>query len=226
MRSNAKRHLRTHGINPAPAATSSSFGASSGASSGPTAPYVVGFNPPTVIQPPEGEAHQMRRAPVTLKWMPPQSLSNTSNAARLRPISAVEDSDADDDDNEYDELLTLSSNTREDSTGPQTEGGGSIRVSKKGPNGDGRSALSIPLHPVVPTVPPLPLHTVRCVPFDLTISSCRGGGGGGGGGVNSDCYARYEERNSFSEAGSHPYHPSQVCIQTHRHNGSVPTLPT
>ena len=143
--------------------------------------------------------------------MPPQSLSNASNAAKLRPISAVEDSDADDDDNEYDELLTLSSNTREDSIDPQMEGGGSLRVSKRGPNGDGRSALSIPLRPVVPTIPPLPLHTVRCAPFDLAIS-CRGGGGGGG--INSDCYARYEERNSFSEAGSHPYHPSQVCGQT------------
>jgi hypothetical protein len=168
----------------------------------------------------------MRRTPVTLKWMPPQSLSNTANAARLRPISAVEDSDADDDDNEYDELLTLSSNTREDSTDPQTEGG-SLRVSQKGPNGDGRSALSIPLRPVVPTLPPLPLHTVRCAPLDLAISSCYGGGGGGGGGgLNSDCYARYEERNSFSEAGSHPYHPSQVCGQTHRHDKSVPKLLT
>src|SRR6266576_316431 len=196
VRSNAKRHLRTHGIIPAPAPTSSSLGSSS------TTPYVVGFSPPTIVPPPEGEMHQMRRAPFTLKWMPP-SLSKMSNAGMLRPVSDVEDSDADDD--EYDGFLTLSSNTMEESTGPQTEEGGSCRVLKRGPNREGRSALSIPLRPVVPTSPPLPLPTLRCAPFALAISSC--------GGVNSDCYARYEERNSFREAGSHPYHPAQVCGQ-------------
>ncbi|KAK2461210.1 hypothetical protein APHAL10511_006737 [Amanita phalloides] len=192
VRSNAKRHLRTHGIIPAPA--SSSPGASS------TASYVVGFNPPTIVPPPEGEIHQTRRAPVTLKWMPP-SLHNVSNAVRLKSISDVEESDVDDDDDEYDDLLTpLTSSTKEDEGGP-------YNIAGRDPYRSGRLALSIPLRPVVPTSPSLPLPISRCVPLNLTIPPCVNGGG-----ANSECYARYEERNSFREAGSFPYHPSQFRV--------------
>ena len=31
---------------------------------------------------------------------------------------------------------------------------------------------------------------------------------------NSNVYAKYDERNSFSEAGTFPYHPDQVCVTT------------
>ncbi|KIL62708.1 hypothetical protein M378DRAFT_80845 [Amanita muscaria Koide BX008] len=165
VRSNAKRHLRTHGIIPPPAVPSSSLASPS------AKPYAVGFSPPTIVQGPECvESHQMARAPVTLKWMPP-SLSTRTNAARLRSFSDVEESDVEEDDDDYEEL-----------------------------NRSGRLALSIPLRAVVPTSPSLQ-SPFRCAPLNQSISLC---------GANSECCARYEERNSFREAGSHPYHPSQV----------------
>ncbi|KAF8636907.1 hypothetical protein AX17_003158 [Amanita inopinata Kibby_2008] len=195
VRSNAKRHLRTHGIVPA-SATPSSSGASS------SAPYIVGFSPPTIVQPPEGaETHQMTRAPFTLKWMPP-SLSSRTNAGKLRSVSDVEESDVDEDDNdEYDTLLKAGALIGEGNLDFQAEESSKI---KRVPNMSGRSALSIPLRAVVPTSPPLPISATRytllnpCVPMRGT--------------ANSDCCARYEERNSFREASSHPYHPSQFRV--------------
>ncbi|KAF8635463.1 hypothetical protein AX15_000438 [Amanita polypyramis BW_CC] len=194
VRSNAKRHLRTHGVIPAPTATTSSPGSSS------TVPYVVGFNPPTIVEPSEAETHQMKRGPFTLKWMPP-SLSAMMNASKLRTISDVEESDIDEEDDEYDELLVRrASSTEEENVIFRNQQG--EKAIKRELNRSGRLALSIPLRPVVPTSPSLPLPTSRCAPLNLPNPLC--------GGVNYECCARYEERNSFREAGSHPYHPSQV----------------
>lgn len=193
VRSNAKRHLRTHGIIPPPAVPSSSLASPS------AKPYAVGFSPPTIVQGPEYvESHQMARAPVTLKWMPP-SLSTRTNAARLRSFSDVEESDVEEDDDDYEEVpRETASDTRERSAGVQSERGEGPSKNWK-LNRSGRLALSIPLRAVVPTSPSLQ-SPFRCAPLNQSISLC---------GANSECCARYEERNSFREAGSHPYHPSQ-----------------
>jgi hypothetical protein len=188
VRSNAKRHLRTHGVTQTPAPPSSSPASSS------APPYVVGFSPPTVVPPPEvAESHPVMRAPVTLKWVP-HSLSARTNASKFRSISDVEESDVEEEDDDYEELFM-----REGSIGFHSERG---EPSKKDPDRSGRSALSIPLRVVVPTSL-LPHSNSRCTPY-LSIPLC---------GANSECCARYEERNSFRGAGSHPYHPSQVCEQ-------------
>ncbi|KAF9269669.1 hypothetical protein L218DRAFT_838846, partial [Marasmius fiardii PR-910] len=55
VRSNARRHLRTHGIVPDPATPS-----------GPD--YVVNFDTPMI---PESQGHQIQHVPQKIKWMPP-----------------------------------------------------------------------------------------------------------------------------------------------------------
>ncbi|KAK1225101.1 hypothetical protein PQX77_011970 [Marasmius sp. AFHP31] len=82
VRSNARRHLRTHGVIP-----------ETSTSSGPD--YVVNFDKPVV---PEFESQQINNVPQKIKWMPP-SLSPFSNAASLRSISENEESES-----EFDEL--------------------------------------------------------------------------------------------------------------------------
>ncbi|KAF8155562.1 hypothetical protein B0H34DRAFT_635627, partial [Crassisporium funariophilum] len=70
VRSNAKRHLRTHGVIPAPANTSSG-----------ETPYIVGFSTPTILAPhgsQHSELHAMSRAPAfKLRWMPPSLSTRT-----------------------------------------------------------------------------------------------------------------------------------------------------
>ena len=114
VRSNAKRHLRTHGIIPASAANPSSI----------EAPYIVGFCPPMTVVPqssshqqselhsveggedfpsdirlfgdnvnihtqgqgPNDVQHEMSRVPLLkLRWMPP-SLTTRTNAGSLREV--------------------------------------------------------------------------------------------------------------------------------------------
>ncbi|KAF9467886.1 hypothetical protein BDZ94DRAFT_1155062 [Collybia nuda] len=108
VRSNATRHLRTHGaipVTPHPTST----------------PYVVHFNTPTVVPPssssPSTVNHEMASVPYHVRWMPP-SLTSRTNAGALTSISDVE----------YDSDDTL-------------EVSESI---------DWRSALSIPLPPIIP----------------------------------------------------------------------------
>ncbi|EAU89664.2 hypothetical protein CC1G_02553 [Coprinopsis cinerea okayama7 len=112
VRSNAKRHLRTHGVIPQPSNDVPAEAA-----------YVVGFSPPVVspsvdtnIQTDatadgnhQQPRHQMSRAPFfKLRWMPP-SLTSRTNAASLKSVSESGDI-SDDDDGEDDGaagMLTL-----------------------------------------------------------------------------------------------------------------------
>ena len=66
MRSNAKRHLRTHGIFP-----SAEHGGAS------PSQYTVGFDTPVV-----SDVHEAGRLPPRLRWVPP-SLSSRTNAESL-----------------------------------------------------------------------------------------------------------------------------------------------
>lgn len=137
MRSNAKRHLRTHGIDPSSASESGS------------STYVVDFSTPTVMPSPLSAIHEMSEIPYRVRWMPP-SLTTRTNADTLATISdADSDSDVDLHENEA--------------------------------NMDWRSALPIPLRPVIP-------------------SSC-----------TSDSFNPSEERNSYLDAPLYPYHPAEVC---------------
>ena len=81
VRSNAKRHLRTHGVVP-----------SSSVSEPPPGPYVIDFNTPTVMS--SSHTPQTDKAPLKLRWMPPSLISRT-NAQDLRSLSDGE-SDSDD----------------------------------------------------------------------------------------------------------------------------------
>lgn len=63
VRSNAKRHLRTHGINPATETTSKAL------------EYTVGFETPMV-----SDVRQANQVPVMLKWVP-QSLTSRATIA-------------------------------------------------------------------------------------------------------------------------------------------------
>ena len=63
VRSNAKRHLRTHGINPATETTSKAL------------EYTVGFETPMV-----SDVRQANQVPVMLKWVPQSLTSRTSIA--------------------------------------------------------------------------------------------------------------------------------------------------
>ena len=63
VRSNAKRHLRTHGINPAAETTSKAL------------EYTVGFETPMV-----SDVRQANQVPVMLKWVP-QSLTSRTTIA-------------------------------------------------------------------------------------------------------------------------------------------------
>ncbi|KAF8068927.1 hypothetical protein FPV67DRAFT_1393001, partial [Lyophyllum atratum] len=58
VRSNAKRHLRTHGVD------------TMGTHESTAAPYVVGFSTPTIMQP-AAATHEMAKLPYKLRWMPP-----------------------------------------------------------------------------------------------------------------------------------------------------------
>ncbi|KAF9010217.1 hypothetical protein BDQ17DRAFT_1235212 [Cyathus striatus] len=88
VRSNAKRHLRTHGVIP-----------QSANAPGQT-PYNVGFSPPVVNMP---SASGYELAPANnykIRWMPP-SLTTRTNASGLRQVSeqeAISDDSNDDDD--------------------------------------------------------------------------------------------------------------------------------
>ncbi|KAG7095377.1 hypothetical protein E1B28_006134 [Marasmius oreades] len=88
VRSNARRHLRTHGVIPDPATPS-----------GPD--YVVNFDTPVI---PESQGHQFQTVPQKIKWMPP-SLSPFNNVASLRSVSENEDSESDFDELEDDSVI-------------------------------------------------------------------------------------------------------------------------
>ena len=119
VRSNAKRHLRTHGVIPPPAIPNSASG---------EAAYVVGFSPPVVApglndpscdlsdgnphfsgnigtKPGEQASDNRKRAPFfRLRWMPP-SLTSRTNASKLKVVDEAtgEVSDEEEDSEEEDE---------------------------------------------------------------------------------------------------------------------------
>ncbi|KAF4564536.1 hypothetical protein EYR40_010702 [Pleurotus pulmonarius] len=81
VRSNAKRHLRTHGIIPSPCTNDPE----------PT-PYVVDFNDPVILPPSYSPQSQSLKG--KLQWVPP-SLATRTNVKSLRTCSEV-DSESDD----------------------------------------------------------------------------------------------------------------------------------
>ncbi|TFK38043.1 hypothetical protein BDQ12DRAFT_606755 [Crucibulum laeve] len=173
VRSNAKRHLRTHGVIPQPSIPA-----------GDTS-YVVGFSTPVVMPPvdcssrddPDQPRHQTGRAPVfKLRWMPP-SLTSRTNAGSLKSISDDGGSESDDEDDGANQVLTTS--------GPR-------RAS---------SVLTMPLPAVIPTSPSSPSNS------SVSLRSSVGY-------LESDHNqaGHYEERNSYMDTGSHPYHSSQVSL--------------
>ncbi len=76
MRSNAKRHLRTHGIFP-----TSEHGSTS------PSQFTVGFDTPLV-----SEVHEAGKLPSKLRWVPP-SLSTRTNVDYLRGDAASDSED-------------------------------------------------------------------------------------------------------------------------------------
>lgn len=84
VRSNAKRHLRTHGVELPPSAE-------------PSVPYVVGFSTPTVLPSSSTSAEQLSdKAPYKVRWMPP-SLTTRTNAGTLSSLSDAESDSGDED---------------------------------------------------------------------------------------------------------------------------------
>ena len=132
VRSNAKRHLRTHGVVPTtPAANLSST----------DAPYVVGFCPPMILVP-QSSSHQQSQlhsveggedfspdmnmaniqpqSQVRLRWMPP-SLTTRTNAGSLREVRdrqyvhemvEVEEGDEEDEDEDEDDIRSGTGSVR------------------------------------------------------------------------------------------------------------------
>ncbi|KAJ3993393.1 hypothetical protein F5050DRAFT_1577713 [Lentinula boryana] len=92
VRSNAKRHLRTHGIHPEDAIADSMIPRST------TSDFEVSFDEPVVQQ----HDHELSSVVPQLRWMPP-SLSSRTNAASLR--SVPEDSDSDWEDSKEDSIV-------------------------------------------------------------------------------------------------------------------------
>ena len=76
VRSNAKRHLRTHGIFPTSDHTNTS-----------PSQFTVGFDTPLV-----SEVHEAGKLPSKLRWVPP-SLSSRTNVDYLRGDAACSDSE-------------------------------------------------------------------------------------------------------------------------------------
>jgi len=96
VRSNARRHLRTHGVDTsAPRETAEP-------------PYVVDFSTPTIMHPQAAATHEMNKLPYKLRWMPP-SLSSRTNAHGLLSLSD-DDSESEDgqDEAESSRRLALS----------------------------------------------------------------------------------------------------------------------
>ncbi|KAF5379054.1 hypothetical protein D9615_005996 [Tricholomella constricta] len=81
VRSNAKRHLRTHGVDTSVTRESAA------------PPYVVGFDTPTVL-PSASAPHEMSQMPYKLRWMPP-SLSSRTKAQHLTTLSDDDSEESD-----------------------------------------------------------------------------------------------------------------------------------
>ncbi|KAL0959616.1 hypothetical protein HGRIS_011319 [Hohenbuehelia grisea] len=130
VRSNAKRHLRTHGIIPGPPDSA-------------PLPYVVDFSAPIVAQDPMSDAHeagqsQLARVQPRLQWIP-ASLASRTNVASLRSRRSPSEA-----------LSASGSDEASDVTDDGFDDFGALRGRD---NEDGllEQVLSIPLPPVIPS---------------------------------------------------------------------------
>lgn len=234
VRSNARRHLRTHGVSVPPAALDK-MGGPGGRSQAPQ-PFRVGFDTPVVV-----DVHDFGRTYVDggggsgsgasgsgsgrsaagengssgggsanggasgkaqrLRWVP-QSLASRSNAARLRSLSPSSDMADLDLDAEYDD------DEGEDRSGAR--GGRRDRSGQNQSNSQSHMSMSpaTSLSTNSPRTPSLfsrrPPPELKIAPVPLQTSAPSD--------PSANPYAKYDERNSFAEAGTYPYHPEQVCL--------------
>lgn len=237
VRSNARRHLRTHGVSVPPAALDK-MGGPGGRSQAPQ-PFRVGFDTPVVV-----DVHDFGRTYVDgggggsgsgasgsgsgsgrsaagengssgggsanggasgkaqrLRWVP-QSLASRSNAARLRSLSPSSDMADLDLDAEYDD------DEGEDRS--RARGGRRDRSGQNQSNSQSHMSMSpaTSLSTNSPRTPSLfsrrPPPELKIAPVPLQTSAPSD--------PSANPYAKYDERNSFAEAGTYPYHPEQVCI--------------
>ena len=178
VRSNARRHLRTHGITVPPNALNKN-----GQGRNQEEPFQVGFETPVVVdvQDPtaggvigDGASAGTGGRPPKLRWVPP-SLATRTNAPRLRSLSPTSDmADIDAQD------IPMSAGGGASGGGHAELDPGSLIFSRRVPG------LRIAPSPLSPAIP----------------STDEGA---------ADLNSRFEERNSYAEAGTYPYHPEQVC---------------
>lgn len=201
VRSNARRHLKTHGINVGSSSSSKQGGGRSDSRERSQQPYLVGFEAPVVVNVHDfgrtyvdaatsrpgasgsGSSRGRARAEATekgqkaqrLRWVPP-SLANRSNAGRLRslsPGSDMADVDADGD------------------------------IDPDGDPGESDDSHEFNAHAVAHRGrAPAGGRTVRVAPAPLPPVSPSE--------PSDDVYAKFEERNSFAESSTYPYHAEQV----------------
>lgn len=209
MRSNARRHLRTHGVTLPPGAL--------GGKGLHEEAFTVGFETPVVVDVQDpiaiadaGGGHGFSGAnggstggrgragssgAPKLRWVPP-SLAQRTNAARLRSLSPSSDM-ADVDGDVSAPAVT---------SGPLSAGtefyhqvpGQSVDVRGRASPMVVRNAQRLKVAPA-PLPPTMPLPSM-----DESVI------GMGMGMAAQDVHARFDERNSYAEAGTYPYHPSQV----------------
>ncbi|KLO19390.1 hypothetical protein SCHPADRAFT_898956 [Schizopora paradoxa] len=194
VRSNARRHLKTHGI--------TLPGDGDGKDDSGKDEYQVGFEDPVVINVHEFEADAMggdsaggsqrgrpRQRRVELRWVPP-SLAGRTNVGRLRSLSPASDMadvdapDGDDGEGEgsHDDDEEPSSSGKSSSTRARTPRHPSaVDLTFSQRRRPGLHVASTPLHPVKST----------------DAATC------------GDLSVKYEERNSYAESGVYPYHPQQ-----------------
>ncbi len=196
VRSNARRHLKTHGI--------TLPGDGDGKDDSGKDEYHVGFEEPVVIDVHEfgdgdystnegdgagtggrgqrGRPKQRRE----LRWVPP-SLAGRTNAAKLRSLSPASDmadvdapdgEDGEDEDDEDPSHPSTKSSTR----GRNTRHPSAVDLTFSQRRRPGLQVAPTPLSPVKPTDP------AACADLDV----------------------KYEERDSYAEMGVYPYHPQQV----------------
>ena len=185
VRSNARRHLRTHGITVPPNALNKN-----GQGRNQEEPFQVGVETPVVVdvQDPaagdfigEGAGTGSGGRPPKLRWVPP-SLATRTNAPRLRSLSPTSDmADIDARD-----------------------------ASFAGGIGDGN-----PNHTNFSSDAPIftrraPGLRIAPAPLPPAVPSADEGA--------ADLNARFDERNSYAEAGTYPYHPDQVSRVLHNHH--------
>ena len=119
--------------------------------------------------------------PPKLRWVPP-SLAQRTNAARLRSLSPA--SDMADVDGSGSDVPPLSAS----SAGTEYYSPLSASAGATGRRGSGN--LKIAPAPLPPAAPPSDSDAMAAAAANV--------------------HARFDERNSYAEAGTYPYHPSQV----------------